>query len=116
MKTLDIGGIITLMATLAFFIVGLNIGGQSKPWNSPLVVGMLCAAGVTFILFVIAENKAKEPIAPPRLFTQWRWRNVPLVIGRILSAIMSILVLNFHPSSQNSLILSPFRIGGSTVS
>jgi len=72
---------VTLVATLAFLVVGLNVGGQSKPWNSPFVIGMFCAAGVSFILFILAESRAKEPIAPPNLFVQWKSRNVPLVIG-----------------------------------
>ncbi|KAF5383203.1 hypothetical protein D9615_004935 [Tricholomella constricta] len=77
---LDFVGMATLIATLTFIVVALNLGGQSLPWKSPTIVGMFCAAAVSFAAFVLAENYAAQPVAPMNLFVQWRWRNVPLII------------------------------------
>jgi Fungal trichothecene efflux pump (TRI12) len=78
---LDFTGMIMLMSTLSFLIVALNLGGQAFAWNSPVIIGMFCAAVVSFIAFVVAENYAKMPVAPLALFVQWQWRNVPLILG-----------------------------------
>ncbi len=43
-------------------------GDQTYAWNSPQVVGVLGAAGVLYVLFVIAERFAAEPILPLGLF------------------------------------------------
>ncbi|EEB89273.1 hypothetical protein MPER_12645 [Moniliophthora perniciosa FA553] len=39
---------------------------------------MLCASGVAFIAFWLAEKYANMPVAPTGLFVKWGWRNVPL--------------------------------------
>ncbi|KAK7031292.1 hypothetical protein VNI00_013546 [Paramarasmius palmivorus] len=74
----DIVGMLLLVASLGFFIVSLNSAGQTIPWNSPTIIGLLCASGVAFIAFWVAEKYAKMPIAPTRLFVKWEWRNVPI--------------------------------------
>ena len=79
--TMDLGGMILLMSTLAFLIVALNMSGQAMPWSSPAIIGMFCASAVSFFGFIVAENYAKLPIAPMRLFVRWKWRNVPLMLG-----------------------------------
>jgi len=79
-QDLDMGGITLLIAFLSMLIVALNVGGQSSPWDSPLVIGMFVGSGVSFVLFVIVEDRwAKNPIAPMQLFKRWKWRNVPLM-------------------------------------
>ncbi|KAK1218328.1 hypothetical protein PQX77_018999 [Marasmius sp. AFHP31] len=81
----DLIGMFLLVACLSCLIVALNSGGQTAPWDSPMVIGLACAAGVTFILFWVAEKYAVMPVAPPRLFVKWEWRNVPIsIIARTL--------------------------------
>ncbi|KAG5637006.1 hypothetical protein H0H81_006150 [Sphagnurus paluster] len=77
---LDFAGMLTLIATLAFLVVALNLGGQSLPWGSPTIIGMFVAAGVSFVLFIVVERYSVQPVAPLGLFVSWRWRNVPLII------------------------------------
>ncbi|ESK88241.1 mfs drug [Moniliophthora roreri MCA 2997] len=74
----DIMGMCLLVACLSFLIVTLNTGGQTIPWDSPMIIGMLCASGVAFVAFWLAEKYAKMPVAPTRLFVKWEWRNVPI--------------------------------------
>jgi hypothetical protein len=70
-----------LMACLSFIVVSLNSGGQEVSWHSPTIVGLLVAAGVTWVGFWVAERYAKMPVAPVQLFAKWEWRNVPLMFG-----------------------------------
>ncbi|KAJ3971810.1 major facilitator superfamily domain-containing protein [Lentinula raphanica] len=77
----DLLGMFTLVSCLSFLVVALNSGGQTAPWGSSLIVGMLCALGVSGIAFCVVEGKyAKMPIAPGRLFVRWDWRNVPIMM------------------------------------
>lgn len=79
---MDLMGMTMLIGTLSFLVIGLNSGGQVAPWNSPMIIGMFTAAAASFVLFVIAEKYAKLPVAPLGLFVQWKWRNVPIMMGR----------------------------------
>lgn len=74
LRKLDLTGMAMLVSTLTFLVVALNLGGQELPWKSPTIIGLFCAAGGSFISFVVAENYAKEPVAPIKLFVCWRWR------------------------------------------
>ncbi|THU96665.1 MFS general substrate transporter [Dendrothele bispora CBS 962.96] len=68
------------MACLSFIVVSLNSGGQETSWGSPELIGLLIAAGISWIGFWVAEKYATMPIAPMKLFVKWEWRNVPLMI------------------------------------
>jgi hypothetical protein len=78
---LDFAGMAMLVSTLSFLVISFNLGGQAFAWDSPPIIGMFCAVAVSFVVFVISEKNAKMPVAPLRLFIQWQWRNVPLILG-----------------------------------
>ncbi|KAJ3747823.1 hypothetical protein DFH05DRAFT_1442104 [Lentinula detonsa] len=81
LSKVDLLGMFTLVSCLSFLVVALNSGGQTAPWGSSLIVGMLCALGVSGIAFCVVEGRyAKMPIAPGRLFVRWGWRNVPIMM------------------------------------
>lgn len=81
LSKVDLLGMISLVSCLSFLVVALNSGGQTVPWGSSLIVGMLCALGVSGIAFCVVEGRyAKMPIAPGRLFVRWGWRNVPIMM------------------------------------
>ncbi|KAF5390088.1 hypothetical protein D9757_003736 [Collybiopsis confluens] len=77
----DLPGMFTLVLCLSFLVITLNSGGQTLPWSSSLVIGMLCALAVSGFAFCVVEGRyARMPIAPGRLFVRWNWRNVPLMM------------------------------------
>ncbi|KAL0575230.1 hypothetical protein V5O48_006746 [Marasmius crinis-equi] len=81
----DLIGMFLLVSCLSFLIVALNSGGQTAAWDSPMVIGLICAAGVSWVAFWVAEKYAVMPVAPTRLFVRWEWRNVPIsVVARTL--------------------------------
>ncbi|KAJ7584656.1 major facilitator superfamily domain-containing protein [Mycena floridula] len=84
-----------LVASLSFLVVALNLGGQSIPWSSPSIIGILCAAVVSLVAFVIAEFYAELPVAPVNLFSQWKWRNVPIMLGPHSISTKSTFLLSF---------------------
>ena len=69
MKSLDWLGSITIIGGTLMFLLGLDYGGVTHPWNSAIVICLLVFGVVTWGLFAINEWKfAKFPVMPVRLF------------------------------------------------
>lgn len=67
-KRVDFLGAILLSTSLVLLLLGLNSGGNLVPWTHPLVIVSLPLSAVTFIGFVVVEDRfASEPIIPVRL-------------------------------------------------
>lgn len=63
-------GTVIVLAFATLFLLALNFGGQEFPWNSAAVIVPLVLSILLVGLLVVVEKKfAKEPIMPPRLFT-----------------------------------------------
>ena len=78
---LDVGGMLTITTSLALLVIALNVGGQSRPWSSSTVIGLLVGSGASFLAFVAVEKWwAEKPLAPIGLFTSWKGRNLPLML------------------------------------
>lgn len=52
---LDLIGSFTIMAAVCCFILALQWGGVTKPWNNSSVVGTLIGFGLIIILFVVIQ-------------------------------------------------------------
>ncbi|KAL1306053.1 hypothetical protein AAFC00_004179 [Neodothiora populina] len=64
----DFSGAFLLVTTLVLLLLGLNSGGNIVPWTHPLVLVSLPLSAITFLGFIIVEDKyAAEPIIPVRL-------------------------------------------------
>lgn len=63
-------GTVIVLAFATLFLLALNFGGQEFPWKSAAVIVPLVLSILLIGLLVLVEKKfAKEPIMPPRLFT-----------------------------------------------
>ena len=60
---MDIGGTIVLLGAVVCFLLAMQWGGVTKPWNSAAVVGMMVAAGIMTVIFVLIEIFLKERAA-----------------------------------------------------
>lgn len=91
LRRIDIPGALLCAAATITLILGLTWGGnQIYAWFSPQVVGMLAAGILLFVLFVLAERKAKEPVLPLSLFS-----NQIFSVGALLSLLQMMLLLGF---------------------
>ncbi|EXA31261.1 hypothetical protein FOVG_17438 [Fusarium oxysporum f. sp. pisi HDV247] len=71
---MDIVGIALVMGAITCYILGLQYGGQTKPWNSGEVIGLLVGFGVICTSFVQWEwYQGERAMLQPRLITD---RNV----------------------------------------
>lgn len=112
-------GIILLVAAVVPFLIGLTWAGITYPWSSVQVITTLGAGALLGIVFLIHENRTREPILSLHLF-----ENRTFTVAVILSFLIGIALfgsLTFLPlyaqgvkgqSAQDAgLILAPLMVG-----
>jgi len=68
---LDPVGVTLVMGGIISFILALQYGGQTHPWNSSVVIGLLVGFVLILITFVVWENfQGERAMLPPRLMRQ----------------------------------------------
>jgi EmrB/QacA subfamily drug resistance transporter len=89
LRQIDFLGAILCAAATICLMLALTWGGeQMGAWTSPQVLSTLAAAILLFVLFVLAERRAYEPILPLDLF-----RNPIFRIGALLALLQSMVLL-----------------------
>ncbi|KAF8469576.1 major facilitator superfamily domain-containing protein [Kalaharituber pfeilii] len=70
LKRVDWLGSLFIVAGTVLFLLGMEFGGVSYPWDSPIVICFLIFGILLLVVFVFVEWKLpKLPIMPLRLFT-----------------------------------------------
>lgn len=68
-EKIDYLGSIFITFTIIPLLIAFSLGGQEGfPWDGIKIIGLFAAAGVSLIIFIIAESVAKNPIIPLFLF------------------------------------------------
>ncbi|KQL44668.1 MFS transporter [Brevibacillus choshinensis] len=67
-QSIDWWGAITLVGAVVSLMFSLELGGNQYAWNSVQILGLLTSFGVLFILFLVIETKAAEPIISFAMF------------------------------------------------
>ena len=62
---LDLPGFAIFAPAVTMFLLALEWGGTTYAWNSSIVIGLFCGAGVTFILFLIWEHRLGDEAMIP---------------------------------------------------
>jgi EmrB/QacA subfamily drug resistance transporter len=65
---IDYLGAVLLAAALSALVLLCTLGGTSYSWDSPFIIALGVVAIVLITAFVAVENRAAEPVLPPRLF------------------------------------------------
>lgn len=61
----DFARLLLFAAAVTQFFLALQYGGNTHPWNSAVVIGLVCGAVGTFAVFVLAEHlNGREAIVP----------------------------------------------------
>jgi EmrB/QacA subfamily drug resistance transporter len=80
---IDYAGAALLAVVLSAVTLLADIGGSAYAWSSPVIVGLIIAALVALVVFILVERVAREPILPPRLFAE-RAFSVTSAVGLIV--------------------------------
>ena len=92
---LDIAGAVLLVTSVAALILGLAFGGETYPWGSWQVIGLLALALVGAVAFVRWELRAPEPVLPMRLFSNPTFRI--LIGGNAIYGAAGMGMMSFFP-------------------
>ncbi len=65
---IDYLGAALIVATFVPLLLALSWAGQTYPWGSPIIVGLLAFSAVGLAAFLYIETKVREPIMPLELF------------------------------------------------
>ncbi|KAI5923502.1 major facilitator superfamily domain-containing protein [Camillea tinctor] len=67
-KRVDFSGALLLVVAISTQLIGLSLGGNELPWDSPWVIGSLVGSFILLGLFLLVEAKTSAiPIIPLRL-------------------------------------------------
>jgi MFS family permease len=118
MKGFDIAGSFLLTGSVAFLILGLNLGGNVFPWLHPIVIVSLIVAVITGGVLIYVESRAQRPVMPlPMLFSQPRgnivFNNFFAQIG--MNTILFNAPLYFQAVKLETASVSGFRLAGPSV-
>ena len=64
----DYIGAALVVTTFTPLLLALSLGGTSYAWDSPRIIGLLVASGVSLALFLWVESRTEDAILPLRLF------------------------------------------------
>lgn len=67
-QTIDWWGAVTLVSAVVCLMFALELGGQKYDWDSVTIVSLFAGFAVLFLLFLLAETKAKDPIIAFSMF------------------------------------------------
>ena len=129
---IDYLGMALLAAATAAVVLVCTWGGHTYEWNSPQILGLIAAAVVLAIAFVLNERKAEQPVIPLALFKD---RNFTITtIAALLIGIAMFGALGYFPTylqmvtgvgaTQAGLLMAPMMgamlvtsiVGGQIVS
>jgi EmrB/QacA subfamily drug resistance transporter len=85
---IDTFGIVFISLGSAGLILATSWGGVQYAWGSVTIIGLIVAAVICLVVFVVVEHRAAEPILPLRLFR----RNV-FSVSAVLSFIVGFALL-----------------------
>jgi EmrB/QacA subfamily drug resistance transporter len=80
---IDYAGAALLAVLLSAVVLVTDLGGTSLPWSSPLILGLAAVAIVTFAAFLLVERRAREPVLPLRLFSDFTF-SITSAVGFIV--------------------------------
>jgi len=119
-QTIDWAGAILLTGAILCLMFGLELGGTDGwAWNSAKTISLFAGSVVLFVLFLWAENKAKDPIIALGLFKKRLFTSnmaVSMLYGGIMIAGATYIPIFiqgvFHKTAtETSSVLTPMMLG-----
>ncbi|WP_223596512.1 MDR family MFS transporter [Neobacillus bataviensis] len=67
-QSIDWWGAVTLIGAVVCLMFALELGGQKYDWDSSTIISLFTGFGVLFLIFLVVETKAKDPIISFAMF------------------------------------------------
>ncbi|KAF2747843.1 MFS general substrate transporter [Sporormia fimetaria CBS 119925] len=118
LQDFDIAGSFLLTTSVAFLILGLNLGGNVYPWKHPLVISSLVIAVITSCILLRVESRATKPVMPLTMLSRRPRGN--LVFNNFFAQLgINTIIFNAPLYFQAVKLKSPsdsgFRLAGPSV-
>ncbi|GIN19116.1 MAG TPA: MFS transporter [Bacillus bacterium] len=110
---IDYAGAGLLTVTISSFMIILVEGGVRFSWSSPQVLTLAIIATAAFLLFILQESRAAEPMVPLKI-----WRLRPILIANLVSfttGLMLIGISSFLPAYVQGVMEKSATIAGFTL-
>jgi MFS family permease len=114
-------GVVSLVPAIVCLMFALELGGSQYAWHSSVILGLFAAFAILFIVFLLAEAKATDPIISYARFRKRLFAGSNLV--GLFSGAAYVVAVMFIPifiqgvlggSATNAgLVLLPMMLGGS---
>lgn len=118
-QQIDWSGAFTLVGAVVCLMFALELGGAKYAWDSAVIIGLFAGFAVLFVIFLLAETKAKEPIISFGMFRNRLYATsclLALFYGSVFivaTVYIPIYVQGVYGGSatNSGLILMPMMIG-----
>ncbi|MDN4068491.1 MDR family MFS transporter [Paenibacillus sp. FSL R5-0407] len=118
-QQIDWSGAFTLVGAVVCLMFALELGGEKYAWDSAVILGLFAGFALLFVVFLVAETRAKEPIISFDMFRNRLYATSSLLalfygsVFIVATVYIPIYVQGvFGGSATNSgLILMPMMIG-----
>jgi EmrB/QacA subfamily drug resistance transporter len=116
---IDFIGAGLIVATFVPLLLALSWGGQTYPWGSPTIVGLLAFAFVALMVFLYIETKVREPIMPLELFANRTFatcNSAAFIVSMAFMGVVTFLPLFLQvglgtPATASGLAMVPMMVG-----
>ncbi|ESZ93968.1 hypothetical protein SBOR_5671 [Sclerotinia borealis F-4128] len=110
LSVFDYKGSLLLMATITFFILAINLGGNIYPWTHPIILTCIALTTICLPLFVITEYHAAQPVMPLSLLTK-NPRSSLIISNALGGLVINAVLFNIPLFFQAVLLESPTASG-----
>lgn len=93
---IDYAGAVLLTTSISSLMIVLVEAGANWAWDSPQTIALISLSVLTFVLFIIQERRAAEPMMP---FNIWRERSIFIAnMTSLTTGVMLIGISSFLPA------------------
>lgn len=94
LHSLDLPGFFIFAPMITMFLIGIEWGGITYPWGSPIIIGLLCGSAATAVIFCLWEHrKGDDAMIPFSMITR---RKVILSCATISLSLGSLMELTYY--------------------
>ena len=116
---IDYLGAALIVVTFVPLLLALSWAGQTYPWGSPIIVGLLAFSAVGLAAFLYIETKVREPIMPLELFANRTFatcNSAAFIVSMAFMGVVTFLPLFLQvglgtPATASGLAMVPMMVG-----
>ena len=116
---IDVAGAALIAISVASLMLALSWGGHIHPWGSPIILGLFAVFAVGFVVFILVERSAPEPVMPLTLFRVRAFSTTTLasfLIAMSFMGVVTFLPLYLQlglgvPATKSGVAILPMMLG-----